>query len=83
MESVGVFLTISLLCAVLKLEIGEQHRGIVNPHAKYTRRKLYSMLALCLRAVRPVIAGQSRVSFMLFLGLPQDKTVGYGNEKPW
>lgn len=60
----------------LKLEAGEQHHGIVNPHAKYTRRKLYSMLALCLRAVRLVIAGQPSVSFMLFLGLPLGQDCG-------
>lgn len=59
-----------------KLGAGEQHHGIVNPHAKYTRRKLYSMLALCLRAVRLVIAGQSRVSFMLFLGLSPGQDCG-------
>lgn len=53
----------------------------MNPHAKYTRRTLRSILALCLRAVRLVIAGQSRVSLMLFLGLlpGQDLAMEMGN----
>lgn len=53
----------------------------MNPHAEYTRRKLHSMRALCLRAVRLVIAGQSRVSLTLFLGLPpgQDLAMEMGN----